>query len=199
MLSFARRFHDSSSASIALSRQTILDFVAETRYKNFVLLLLHSLSKFYLQMSLMQLNELYVDFDFENLRRHRFEVITVHFQTLLLHFDKLRRCIDDVIWAIMQRISNDRCVNDNKSDYRFVNQSCSNKTRFSNEDDETRQRQRLSDHFFLNVLDVSFSFELDVDLHFQNANLTVFLYMFYTKSFFLKRVTNIKIILINNT
>jgi hypothetical protein len=199
LLSFARRFHDSSSASIALSRQTILDFVAETRYKNFVLLLLHSLSKFYLQMSLMQLNELYVDFDFENLRRHRFEVITVHFQTLLLHFDKLRRCIDDVIWAIMQRISNDRCVNDNKSDYRFVNQSCSNKTRFSNEDDETRQRQRLSDHFFLNVLDVSFSFELDVDLHFQNANLTVFLYMFYTKSFFLKRVTNIKIILINNT
>jgi hypothetical protein len=45
----------------------------------------------------MQLNELYVDFDFENLRRHRFEVIADHFQTLLLHLDKLRRRIDDAI------------------------------------------------------------------------------------------------------
>jgi hypothetical protein len=45
----------------------------------------------------MQLNELYVDFDFENLRRHRFEAIADHFQTLLLHLDKLRRRIDDVI------------------------------------------------------------------------------------------------------
>jgi hypothetical protein len=45
----------------------------------------------------MQLNELYVDFDFENLRRHRFKAITDHSQTLLLHFDKLRRRIDDTI------------------------------------------------------------------------------------------------------
>ncbi len=72
----------------------------------------------------------------------------------------------------MQRMSNDRCVNNNKFDYRFINQSCSSKTRLSNEDDETRQRQRLSDHFFLNALDVSSSLKLDVDLHSQNANLT---------------------------
>ncbi len=71
----------------------------------------------------------------------------------------------------MRRMSNDRCVSNNKSDYRLVNQSCSDKTRLSNEDDETRQRQRLNDHLFLNAFDVSSSFELDVDLHFQNANL----------------------------
>jgi hypothetical protein len=69
-------------------------------------------------------------------------------------------------------MSDDRCVNNNKFDYRLVNQSCSDKTRLSNEDDETRQRQRLSDHLFLNVFDVSSSFKLDVDLHSQNANLT---------------------------
>jgi hypothetical protein len=69
-------------------------------------------------------------------------------------------------------MSNDRCVNNSKSDYRLVDQSCSDKTRLSNEDDETRQRQRLSDHLFLNAFDVSSSFELDVDLHSQNANLT---------------------------
>jgi hypothetical protein len=68
-------------------------------------------------------------------------------------------------------MSNDRCVNNNKFNYHFVNQSCFDKTRSSDEDDETRQRQRLSDHFFLNVFDMSSSFELDVDLHFQNANL----------------------------
>jgi hypothetical protein len=68
-------------------------------------------------------------------------------------------------------MSNDRCVNNSKSDYRLVDQSCSDKTRSSDEDDETRQRQRLSDHLFLNVLDVSFSLKLDVDLHSQNANL----------------------------
>jgi hypothetical protein len=45
----------------------------------------------------MQLNELYVDFDLENLRRHRFEAITDHSQTLLLYLDKLRRRIDDAI------------------------------------------------------------------------------------------------------
>jgi hypothetical protein len=71
----------------------------------------------------------------------------------------------------MRRMSNNRCVNNSKFDYRLVDQSCFDKTRFSDEDDETRQRQRLNDHFFLNVLDVSFSFKLDVDLHFQNANL----------------------------
>jgi hypothetical protein len=71
----------------------------------------------------------------------------------------------------MRRILDDRCVNNNRFDYRFANQSCFDKTRFSDEDDETRQRQRLNDRFFLNVLDVSFSFELDVDLHSQNANL----------------------------
>jgi hypothetical protein len=68
-------------------------------------------------------------------------------------------------------MSDDRCVNNSRSDYRFVDQSCSDKTRFSNEDEETRQRQRLNDHLFLNALDVSSSFELDVDLHSQNANL----------------------------
>jgi hypothetical protein len=68
-------------------------------------------------------------------------------------------------------MSDDRCVNNNKFDYRFVNQSCFNKTRFSDEDDETRQRQRLSDHLFLNPFDVSSSLELNVDLHSQNANL----------------------------
>jgi hypothetical protein len=68
-------------------------------------------------------------------------------------------------------MSDDRCVNNSRFDYRLVNQSCSDKTRLSNEDDETRQRQHLNDHFFLNVFDVSSSFELDVDLHSQNANL----------------------------
>jgi hypothetical protein len=68
-------------------------------------------------------------------------------------------------------MSNNRCVNNSRSDYRLVDQSCFDKTRLSDEDDETRQRQRLSDHLFLNVLDVSSSFELDVDLHSQNANL----------------------------
>jgi hypothetical protein len=71
----------------------------------------------------------------------------------------------------MRRMSDDRCVNNSRSDYRLVNQSCSDKTRLSDEDDETRQRQRLNDHFFLNVLDVNSSLELDVDLHSQNANL----------------------------
>jgi hypothetical protein len=68
-------------------------------------------------------------------------------------------------------MSNDRCVNNNKFDYRFVNQSCFDKTHFSDEDDETRQRQRLNDHLFLNAFDVNSSFELNVDLHSQNANL----------------------------
>jgi hypothetical protein len=68
-------------------------------------------------------------------------------------------------------MSNDRCVDNNKSDYRLVNQSCFDKTRLSNEDDETRQRQRLNDHLFLNAFDVSSSLEFDVDLHIQNANL----------------------------
>jgi hypothetical protein len=72
----------------------------------------------------------------------------------------------------MRRMSDDRCVNNNKSDYRLVNQSCSDKTRLSNEDDETRQRQRLSDHLFLNAFDVSSSLKLDVDLRSQNASLT---------------------------
>jgi hypothetical protein len=71
----------------------------------------------------------------------------------------------------MRRMSDDRCVNNNRSDYHLVNQSCFDKTRFSDEDDETQQRQRLSDHLFLNALDVSSSLELDVDLHSQNANL----------------------------
>jgi hypothetical protein len=71
----------------------------------------------------------------------------------------------------MRRMSDNRCVNNNKSDYRLVNQSCFDKTRFSDEDDETRQRQDLNDHLFLNALDVSSSLELDVDLHSQNANL----------------------------
>jgi hypothetical protein len=100
----------------------------------------------------MQLNKFYVDFDFENLRRHRFEVIIDHFQTLLLHLDKLRRCINDVIWSIMRRMLDDRCVNNNRFDYRFVNQLCFDKTRSSSEDDETRQRQRLNDHFFWMLL-----------------------------------------------
>jgi hypothetical protein len=68
-------------------------------------------------------------------------------------------------------MSSDRCVSNSRSDYRLVDQSCSDKTRLSDEDDETRQRQRLSDHLFLNALDVSSSLELDVDLHLQNANL----------------------------
>jgi hypothetical protein len=68
-------------------------------------------------------------------------------------------------------MSDDRCVNNSRFDYRLVNQSCFDKTRFSNESDETRQRQRLSDHLFLNALDVSSSLELDVDLHFQKTNL----------------------------
>jgi predicted transcriptional regulator len=105
------------------------------------------------------------------LRRHRFEVIADHFQTLLLHLDKLRRRVDDVIRTIMRRMSENRCVNNSKFDNRFVYQSCFDKTRLSDEDDETRQRQRLNDHLFLNVLDVNFSFELDVNLHLQNANL----------------------------
>jgi hypothetical protein len=71
----------------------------------------------------------------------------------------------------MQRMSDDRYVSNSRSDYRLVNQSCSDKTRLSDEDDETRQRQRLSDHLFLNAFDVNSSFELDVDLHSQNANL----------------------------
>jgi hypothetical protein len=66
---------------------------------------------------------------------------------------------------------NDRCVNNNKFDYRLVNQSCFDKTLLLNEDDETRQRQRLNDYFFLNVFDVSFLLKLDVDLYSQNANL----------------------------
>jgi hypothetical protein len=68
-------------------------------------------------------------------------------------------------------MSDDRYVSNSKSYYRLVDQSCSDKTRLSNEDDETRQRQRLSDHLFLNALDVNSSLELDVDLHSQNANL----------------------------
>ncbi len=61
-------------------------------------------------------------------------------------------------------MSKDWCVNYNWFNDRFVDQSCSDKTRFLNEDDETRQRQRLNDHLFLNVLDVSSSLELDVNL-----------------------------------
>ncbi len=57
----------------------------------------------------------------------------------------------------MRRMSRNRCVNNNKSDNRLVNQTCFDKTRLSNEDDETRQRQRLSDHLFLNALDVASS------------------------------------------
>ncbi len=90
---------------------------------------------------------------------------------MLLHFDKFRRRIDDVIWMIMQSMLNDQCVNNNKFNYHFVNQSCFNKTCFSNKNDETRQRQRLNDHFFLNVFNVNSSFKFNVDSYFQNANL----------------------------
>jgi hypothetical protein len=69
-------------------------------------------------------------------------------------------------------MSEDRCVDNSEFDNRFVYQTCSDKTRSSDENDETRQRQRLSDHLFLNALDVSSSLELDVNLHSQNANLT---------------------------
>jgi hypothetical protein len=55
----------------------------------------------------MQLNELYKDFDLENLRRHRFEAITDHSQTLLLHLDKFRRRVDDAVRTIMRRVSQD--------------------------------------------------------------------------------------------
>ncbi len=72
----------------------------------------------------------------------------------------------------MRRMSEDQCVNNSKSDNRFVNQTCFDKIRSSCEDDETRQRQRLNDHFFLNALNVSSSLELNVNLHSQNANLT---------------------------
>jgi hypothetical protein len=91
---------------------------------------------------------------------------------LLLHLDKLRRRVDDAVRTIMRRVSKDWCVNNNWFDDRFINQSCSDKTRFSDENDETRQRQRLNDHFFLNAFDVNSLLELDVNLHSQNANLT---------------------------
>jgi hypothetical protein len=71
----------------------------------------------------------------------------------------------------MRRMSEDRCVNNNKFDNDLVNQACFNKTRLSSEDDETRQRQRLNDYLFLNAFDVSSSLKLDVNLYFQNANL----------------------------
>ncbi len=45
----------------------------------------------------MQLNKLHKDFDLKNLRRHCFEVVTDHLQTLMLHRDKLRRRVDDAV------------------------------------------------------------------------------------------------------
>jgi hypothetical protein len=68
----------------------------------------------------MQLNKLHKDFDLKNLRRHCFEVVTDHLQTLMLHRDKLRRRVDDAVWTFVRRVSNDRRIRYNEFDDRFV-------------------------------------------------------------------------------
>ena len=85
----------------------------------------------------MQLNEFHENLDFENLRQHDFEVIIDNFQTLLLHFDQIRRRIVDVVRALMRRVSSVWFIRDSESNDDFVNQSCFDKTRISNENDET--------------------------------------------------------------
>jgi hypothetical protein len=40
---------------------------------------------------------------------------------------------------------------------------------FSSEDCETNQNEHLSDHFFLNLSHMRFSFKLDVNLHVQDS------------------------------
>ncbi len=45
----------------------------------------------------MQLNKLYKNFDLKNLRRHCFKIVINYSQTLMLHFDELRRHVHDVV------------------------------------------------------------------------------------------------------
>jgi hypothetical protein len=99
------------------------------------------------------------------------KVITDHLQALMLHFDKLCCRVDDVIRAFVRRVSSERCVDDSRSDHRLIYQSRSDKACISDKDDETKQRQRLSDHLFLYASNVSSSFQFAVDLHTQDANL----------------------------
>ncbi len=63
-------------------------------------------------------------------------------------------------------MSSNRRVRYDEFDDRFINKSCFNKTRISRENDETKKCQRLNDYLFLNVFDVCFSFQLDINLHF---------------------------------
>ncbi len=55
----------------------------------------------------MQLNEFHKDFNLKNLRRHYFEIIIDHSQTLMLHFNELRRHVDDVVRTFVRRVLND--------------------------------------------------------------------------------------------
>jgi hypothetical protein len=94
------------------------------------------------------------------LRRHYFEIIIDHSQTLMLHFNELRRHVDDVVRTFVRRVLNDWRVRYNEFDDRFVNQLCFDKARVSRENDETRKYQRLNNHFFWMFLTCVFHFSL---------------------------------------
>jgi hypothetical protein len=69
----------------------------------------------------MQLNEFHEDFDLKNLRRHCFEVVTDYSQTLMLHFNELRYCVNDAVRTFVRRMLNDRRIHYNEFDNRFIN------------------------------------------------------------------------------
>jgi hypothetical protein len=89
----------------------------------------------------------------------------------MMHLDKLCCRVDDAIRAFVQRVSSKRDVNDSRFNHRLIYQSRFDKACISDKNDETRQRQRLSDYLFLYASNVSFSFQFAVDLHTQDANL----------------------------
>jgi hypothetical protein len=95
--------------------QTMLDLFANFFDQRVVFVLFHTLFKRDLQTSHVQLNELNVCFRFENLHRDCFEVVIDLTQTLLLQFDEFFRRCDDAVRTLMRRVSNDRIVDNNRS------------------------------------------------------------------------------------
>jgi hypothetical protein len=60
----------------------------------------------------------------------------------------------------MRRMSNNKIVNDNRSNNRRVNQSDSRKTSFLRERDQSWKNQNLNNHFFCTFLKCAFHFSL---------------------------------------
>jgi hypothetical protein len=61
----------------------------------------------------MQLNKFYEDLDLENLCSHCIKIIIDHSQILLLHLNKFRRDVDNVVQTFDRRMLNNRRIRHN--------------------------------------------------------------------------------------